>query len=67
MRNEWIKKKPLLKRDIEFSVSAIEYCQLLENQKQYAIDRQLLRSATSIGSNAMEAQNAKVKPVLSIC
>lgn len=34
---------------------------MLENQKRYVIARQLLRSATSIGANVHEAQNAESK------
>jgi four helix bundle protein len=37
----------------------IEYCELLENNKKYIVSRQLLKSGTSIGANAMEAQNAE--------
>jgi four helix bundle protein len=31
----------------------------LDNNKQYIISKQLLKSGTSIGANAMEAQNAE--------
>jgi len=37
------------------------YCELLDGQKKYIISRQLLKSGTSIGANAMEAQNAESK------
>jgi four helix bundle protein len=61
MRQELIDKNPLLKMSIDFSVNAIMYCQLLEDRRQFVISRQLLRSATSIGANSMEAQNAESK------
>jgi four helix bundle protein len=61
MRTELIDSNPLLKMSIDFSVNAVNYCQLLEEKKQFVVSRQLLRSATSIGANAMEAQNAESK------
>jgi four helix bundle protein len=61
MRNELIDKNPLIKLSIEFSLSVIEYCEKLEAEKRFVIARQLLRSATSIGANSMEAQNAESK------
>lgn len=51
----------LINRCIEFSLIAIEYVEQLEQQKKFVIARQLLRSATSIGANAMEAQSAESK------
>ncbi len=45
----------LIQRCIEFSLLAIEYVETLEREKKFVIARQLLRSATSIGANAMEA------------
>jgi four helix bundle protein len=39
----------------------IEYAELLEANKKFVISRQLLRAGTSIGANAMEAQNAESK------
>ncbi|HNU13306.1 MAG TPA: four helix bundle protein [Chitinophagaceae bacterium] len=52
----------ILKKTIEFSLRIIEYVELLESQKKYVIAKQLLRSATSIGANVHEAQNAESKP-----
>lgn len=43
----------------EFSVGIIRYTTLLEQQKRFILARQLLRSATSIGANVREAQNAE--------
>jgi len=51
----------ILKKTIEFSLLVIEYVELLENQKKFIVARQLLRSATSIGANIHEAQNAESK------
>ena len=61
MRKELIDNNPLLKKSIEFSLSVIEYCEKLELLKKYVLAKQLLRSATSIGANSMEAQNPESK------
>jgi four helix bundle protein len=61
MKQALIEGNPLLKMSIDFSVSTIRYCQLLQEKKQFVIGNQLLKSATSIGANAMEAQNAESK------
>lgn len=54
-------KNPILKLSFEFSLMVINYCEQLDVQKKYIISRQLLRSGTSIGANAMEAQNSESK------
>lgn len=61
MQKELIDNNPILKKTIELSLMVIEYCELLDSNKKYIISKQLLRSATSIGANAMEAQNAESK------
>lgn len=61
MKQALIDKNPLLRMSIDFSVSAIHYCELLQTNKQYVVANQLLKCATSIGANAMEAQNAESK------
>ena len=61
MRKELIENNPLLKLSIGFSLDIIEYCELLNIEKKYILAKQLLRSATSIGANAMEAQNPESK------
>jgi four helix bundle protein len=50
---------PILKLTFEFSLDVIKYVEVLEEKRKYVIARQLLRSATSIGANAREAQNAE--------
>ena len=57
MQKELIENNPLLKLSIEFSISVIDYCEQLESLKKFVLAKQLLRSATSIGANAMETQN----------
>lgn len=61
MRKELIEQNPLLKLSFSFSLAIIAYCEQLEAEKKFVIARQLLRSGTSIGANAMEAQNAESK------
>lgn len=47
---------------LEFAIEIVKYCEVLEANKKYVIARQLLRSGTSIGATAREAQNAESKP-----
>jgi len=61
MKKEVFEKNIILKLSFEFSLSVIEYCEKLESERKYVLSRQLLRSGTSIGANAMEAQNAESK------
>ncbi|MCL1667171.1 four helix bundle protein [Elizabethkingia ursingii] len=48
---------PLLEKSVRFSLDIIEFCELLEEHQKIVIAKQLLRSGTSIGANAFEAQN----------
>ena len=59
MKKELFDKNPVLKLSFDFSLMVIRYCEELEAAKKYIIARQLLKSGTSIGANAMEAQNAE--------
>lgn len=61
MKKELIEKNPLLKLSFEFSILILEYCENLDQLHKYTISKQLIRSGTSIGANAMEAQNAESK------
>jgi four helix bundle protein len=45
----------------KFSLSIIEFCEELEENRKFAIARQLIKSGTSIGANTREAQNAESK------
>ena len=51
----------IVNKTIEFSLAIIKYCEVLEQSRKYVIAKQLLRSATSIGANVFEAQNAESK------
>ena len=59
MRND--KENVIVNKTIEFSLAVINYCEVLEQNKKFVIAKQLLRSATSIGANVFEAQNAESK------
>ena len=61
MQRERIENNPVLKQTIQFSLMVIDYCEILDNERKYIISKQLLRSATSIGANTMEAQNCESK------
>ncbi len=62
MKKEIFDRNPILKLSFDFSLMVIDYCEKLEADKKYVIARQLLKSGTSIGANAMEAQNGESKP-----
>lgn len=57
------KEKPniLLETTFEFALRIIEFSEKLEEAKKFIIMKQLLRSGTSIGANAREAQFAESK------
>jgi four helix bundle protein len=60
MRND--KDNIIATKAVDFSLTVIGFCEQLEAEKKYIVARQLLRSATSIGANVFEAQNAESKP-----
>lgn len=57
MRND--KENLIVVKSFQFALLSIEYCELLEESKKFIIARQLLKSATTIGANIKEAQNAE--------
>ena len=59
MRND--KDNVIVDLTFKFSLEVIGYCEKLENDRKYVLSRQLLKSGTSIGANAREAQNAESK------
>jgi four helix bundle protein len=56
-----IEENPILKLSVAFALEVVAYCEQLEQEKRYIISRQFLKSGTSIGANAFEAQNAESK------
>ena len=61
MKKEVFDKNPILKMSFDFALMVMEYCELLNQNKKFILANQLLKSGTSIGANAMEAQNAESK------
>ena len=61
MKKELFDSNPILKLSFDFALMIIEYCEKLDDEKKYIIARQLLKSGTSIGANAMEEQNGESK------
>ncbi|THU33429.1 four helix bundle protein [Niastella caeni] len=61
MQKELFVHNPILKLSFDFSLLVIDYCENLHAVRKFIIANQLLKSATSIGANAMEAQSAESK------
>lgn len=59
MRND--KENVIVTKSIDFSLAIINYCEALEQDRKYVVSKQLFRSATSIGANIFEVQNAESK------
>ena len=57
MRND--KTNVIVEKSVAFSLSVIQFTEVLEHNRKFVIAKQLLRSATSIGANIFEAQNAE--------
>lgn len=55
------KENAILNLTIEFSIQAISFVEELEVKRKFVVANQLLKSATSIGANVHEAQNAESK------
>ena len=51
-------KPKILDRTFQFSLKVIDLYKQLNDDKEYIISKQLLRSATSIGANVHEASAA---------
>ena len=59
MKLDEIEQNAILRLTLDFSVVVVGYCEELESLRKFVIGKQLLRSGTSIGANAMEAQHAE--------
>ena len=62
MKKELFDNNPILKLSFDFALMVVDYCERLEAERKYIIARQLLKAGTSIGANAMEAQNCESRP-----
>ena len=59
MRND--RQNLIVNLTYSFSLSLLEYTDLLDLTRKFTIARQLVKSGTSIGANVREAQNAESK------
>jgi four helix bundle protein len=55
------RENAILNLTIEFSIEAISFVEKLEAQRKFVVANQLIKSATAIGANVHEAQNAESK------
>ena len=51
------------KKSFEFALVIINLYRKLQEQREYVLSKQLLRSGTSIGANVEEARAGKVKRI----
>ncbi len=58
-----MKENIILNKTFQFAVQIIDFCEILIEQRKFAISNQLLRSGTSIGANVREAQNPHSRAV----
>ena len=61
MTKERIEQNLVLRLTFDFALAIIDFCERLEAEKKYVVAKQLLKSGTAVGANAMEAQNAESK------
>ena len=53
------KTNPIKEKSFAFALKIIQLCQKLQEQREYVLSKQLLRSGTSIGANIEEATAAE--------
>jgi len=56
-----MKDNVIARKSFQFSLSIIEVCKVLRENKEYDLAKQLLRSSTSIGANIRESSAAHSK------
>ena len=61
MKKELFEKNIIVKLTFEFALDIINYFDVLEQEKKFVVERQLLKSGTSIGANVWESQNSESK------
>ncbi len=55
------KQNVIVEKSLDFGVSIVKFCELLEEKRKYVVAKQLLRCGTSIGANVFEAQHPESK------
>lgn len=53
---------PLEEKSLNFAVRIVKLSKFLNNQKQYVLAQQIIKSGTSIGANIYESFQAETKP-----
>jgi len=53
------RKNVILEKSLNFSVSLVRFCEILNDHRKFVFSNQLLRCGTSIGANIFEAQHAE--------
>lgn len=51
----------IVKMTFEFALHIVQFSEVLESKRKFAIANQIIKSGTSIGANVREAQNAESK------
>jgi hypothetical protein len=59
--NDEFKENAIVNLTFDFALKIIDFCDELDGMRKFALSNQLLKSGTSIGANAREAQNAESK------
>lgn len=52
-----MKKNVILEKSFDFAVTSIRIAQKLQQNKEFILSKQILRSGTSVGANVREANN----------
>ncbi|MDX2359910.1 MAG: four helix bundle protein [Crocinitomicaceae bacterium] len=55
------KENIILSMSFDFALEVIKKCKPLQENREYILSKQLIRSGTSVGANIREAQNAVSK------
>ncbi|TCI85102.1 four helix bundle protein [Tenacibaculum sp. M341] len=54
-----LENNPLQNKSYDFALQVVKLCKnLMKNQKEFVLSKQLLRSGTSVGANIIEANGA---------
>ncbi len=51
----------IVQLSFDLALKVMKYCELLNQNKQFVLANQVMRSSISIGANVREAQNAESK------
>ena len=54
-----MKPNPVKEKSFQFAVRIVNLGKYLQNEKEFVLSKQILRSGTSIGANIRESQNAQ--------